>query len=138
MCTFPTVPSAPIVRINPFNGDVTAGGTLRVTCSLILQEGIMYNDDTLTTQWSRDGTPLPAGESSGALIFISPVNTSHAGRYTCTARLNIPEAGVDISGTNTTSIVVQSMLKDLLSYKLCMYVLFSSPSNIDHHWISKR
>ena len=115
MCTFPTVPSAPVVRINPFNGDVTAGRTLRVLCSLILQEGIIYND-TLTTQWTRDGSPLPAGENSGALIFISRVNTSHAGRYTCTARLNIPEAGVDISGTNTTSVVVQSMLRDLLSY----------------------
>ena len=121
-CYRPAVPSAPVLRINPFNSVISAGLTLRVVCSLILQEGILYNEATLTTLWTRDGTPLPSRESLGPLLVISAVNTSHAGQYTCTTRLNIPEAGVDISGTNTTSISVRSMFNTFTSYKLHMLI----------------
>ena len=70
----------------------------------------MYNNNTLSVLWSMGGgMPLPMEEDSGAMIFISSVRTSHGGQYTCTARLNIPEARVDISETNTTAINVQSM-----------------------------
>ena len=121
-CFLPAVPSAPVLRVNPFNSVISAGLTLRVVCSLIPQEGIIYSNDTLTTLWTRDGMPLPSGESLGPLIVISAVNTNHAGQYTCTTRLNIPEAGVDISGTNTTSISVRSMFDTFPSYKLHMLI----------------
>ena len=121
-CFLPAVPSAPVLRINPFNSVISAGLTLRVVCSLMPQEGIIYSNDTLTTLWTRDGMPLPSGESLGLLIVISAVNTNHAGQYTCTTRLNIPEAGVDISGTNTTSISVRSMFNTFTSYKLHMLI----------------
>lgn len=48
---------------------------------------------------------------SGPLsLSFSSLLTGYGGVYTCTARLSIPEAGVDISGTNTTIVVVQSMM----------------------------
>ena len=92
--------------INPFNGVALAGVSLRVFCSVIVQDGIMNNNTALTVMWTRDdgGMLLPVGESFGPHIFLSPVHTSHGGQYTCTARLSIPEAGVDVSGANTTSI----------------------------------
>ena len=108
---FVAVPSPPVVRVNPFNSVTLtlAGESLTVICSVIPQNGIMYNN-TLTLMWTGDGgTPLPSGESFGPIIRLSPVHTSHGGEYTCTARLNIPEARVDVSGTNTTAINVQSM-----------------------------
>ena len=110
--TFIAVPSPPVVRINPFNGVALAGESLTVNCSVIPQEGIMYNNNTISVLWSMGGgTPLPMEEDSGAMIFISSVRTSHGGRYTCTARLYIPEARVDVSGTNATAVNVQSMKK---------------------------
>ena len=144
---FVAVPSPPVVRINPFNTSALAGVALTVICSVIPQIGIMYNNTTLTLMWTGDGgTPLPSRESFGPIIHLSPVHTSHDGEYTCTARLNIPEARVDVSGTNTTAINVQSM-KNTLSSAHCIYLLItrtsllffsSSRSNIDHHRISKR
>ena len=108
LCALSTVPSPPTVMINPFNGVALAGASLRVFCSVIVQDGIMYNN-TLTVMWTRDdgGILLPVGESFGPLISFSSVRTSHGGQYTCTARLSIPEAGVDVSGANTTNISIQ-------------------------------
>ena len=62
--------------------------------------------------------PLPSRESFSGLITLFSVYTSYAGQYTCTARLNIPEAEVDVSGTNTTSIVVQSMKIQYEHYRI--------------------
>ena len=62
--------------------------------------------------------PLPSRESFSGLITLFSVHTSYAGQYTCTARLNIPEAEVDVSGTNTTSIVVQSMKIQYEHYRI--------------------
>ena len=95
--------------INPFNGVALAGASHRVFCSVIVQDGIMESNNTLTVMWTRGdgGMLLSVGESFGSHIFLSPVRTSHGGQYTCTTRLNIPEAGVDVSGANTTSISIQ-------------------------------
>ena len=58
--------------------------------------------------WTREDASLPSDvTSSPPLLSFPSLHTSHAGRYTCTARLNIPQAGVDISGDRTTSISIQ-------------------------------
>ena len=84
--------------ISPF----TAGQFLTLLCSATVQEGI---DVSPTLTWTRDGVQ----QSSGSVLYFEPLLTSHGGVYTCTARLNIPEAGVDVYGTNTTTVVVRSM-----------------------------
>ena len=131
LCTlFTAVPSPPAVRINPYNGVALAGESFAVNCSVIPQEGIMYDSNTLTVMWSRDGgSPLPDGKSSGPLIFISPVLTSHGGLYTCTARLYISEAGVNVTETNTTVINIQSMkniLPRVYVVSLCLLHIYFS------------
>ena len=80
-----------------------AGQPLTLTCSATVQEGI---DVSPTLTWTKDGVE----QSSGSVLTFDRLLTSHGGVYTCTARLNIPEAGVDVYRTNTTTIVVQSML----------------------------
>ena len=113
------------MSIDPFNRLEMAGQSLTLNCSASIQEGIR---GTPVLTWTREDASLSSDVTSAPPLLSFPsLRTSHAGRYTCTARLNIPEAGVDIPGTNTTSIVVQSMLKDLLSYKLRMYVYYSVP-----------
>ena len=79
-----------------------AGLPLTLTCSATVQECI---DVSPTLTWTRDGVE----QSSGLDLTFDRLLTSHGGVYTCTARLNIPEAGVDVYGTNTTTVVVQSM-----------------------------
>ena len=96
------------MSITPFNSVVMAGQPLSLNCSASIQDGI---SGTPSLTWTRvDDDDLPTEVTSEpSLLSFSSLRTSHAGRYTCTARLSIPEAGVDVSGDNTTSIFVQSM-----------------------------
>ena len=108
-CTHSTAPAAPTVSVvHSSNGSILAGEQLILTCSATVQEGTM-GSPILT--WSRDGVELSAEASSNSLLLrFSPLLTSHGGVYMCTARLAIPEAGVDVTGTNTTAVRVQSEL----------------------------
>ena len=88
-----------------------AGESLTLTCSTSIQEGI-NGSSTLT--WTRDSIEQPGEDRSGFLsLSLIPLHTSHGGVYICTARLTIPEAGVDVSESNMTTITVQSMLYNL-------------------------
>ena len=96
----------PTVSIAPYNNSVIAqaGQPFTLTCSASTQ-GVSAMP---TLMWIRDGDILPIESGSGPLdLSFSPLHTSDGGPYTCTAILNIPEAGVDVSGTNTTNIFVQ-------------------------------
>ena len=88
---------------------VMAGDPLSLTCSATVQEGI---SGTPTFRWSRDDGALPddVNHTPPFLSFPS-LHTSHGGRYTCTARLSILEAGVDVSDTNSVNVSIQSMLR---------------------------
>ena len=101
-------PSHPVVSIVHSSDSVMAGEPLTLTCSATIQEGI---SGTPTFTWSRDGDALPDDVNDAPPLLTFPsLRTSHGGRYTCTARLSIPEAGVDVSGTNSANVSVQSIL----------------------------
>ena len=83
------------------------GQPLTLNCSASIQEGIT---GTPILTWTKDGVQQTAEFSSGSLVLSFPsLHKTHSGLYICNARLIIPEAGVDVSGTNTTSVLVQSM-----------------------------
>ena len=104
-----------------------AGLSLTLTCSTSIQEGI-NGSSTLT--WIRDSIEQPGEDRSGFLsLSLIPLHTSHGGVYICIARLTIPEAGVDVTESNMTTITVQSNFYHLLpSLFLCMtLIVFSFP-----------
>jgi hypothetical protein len=99
------VPSPPTVSIHPFNRLEMAGQPLTLNCSASIQEGIR---GTPVLTWTREDASLSSDVTSAPPLLSFPsLRTSHAGRYTCTARLSIPEAGVDISGISTTNVSIQ-------------------------------
>ena len=95
-------PPPPTVRIFHSISLAMAGESLTLTCSATVQEGI---GGSPTLMWSRGAIQ----QSTGSSLTFDPLLTSHGGVYTCTARLTIPEAGVDVSGLNATTVRVQSM-----------------------------
>ena len=97
-----TAPLPPTVNIVHSTSPVMAGQRLTLTCSATVKVSI---DGSPTLTWTRDGVE----QSSGSVLTFDPLRTSHGGVYTCTARLHIPEAGVDVSGANATSVVVKSV-----------------------------
>ena len=107
MCACSAVPSPPTVSIDPFNSLEMAGQPLTLNCSASIQEGIR---GTPVLTWTRpEGFgDLPSEATSAPPLLTFPsLLTSHAGQYTCIARLAIPEAGADILGTSTTNISIQ-------------------------------
>ena len=102
------VPSPPTVSIDPFNHLEMAGQPLVLNCSASIQEGIR---GTPVLTWTKEDASLSSDVTSAPPLLSFPsLWTSHAGRYTCTARLSIPEAGVDISGVNTTNVSIRCEL----------------------------
>ena len=137
--TFVAVPSPPTVSIDPFNRLETAGQPLTLTCSASIQEGIR---GTPVLTWTRDDAILSSDVTSAPPLLSFPsLRTSHAGRYTCTARLSIPEAGVDISGDRTTTVSIQCIqLHCHGNYYYYEFILFCHmqlclhlPSSLDLH-----
>ena len=110
--SFPAAPLPPTVSIVHSNVSVMAGESLTLTCSASLQDGITGSP---TLMWTGGGNQLPGDASlDGPSLTFAPLNTSHGGLYTCTGRLTIPEAGVDVAGANTARVVVQSMQHNML------------------------
>ena len=104
------VPSPPSVSIVS-SGPSTAGLPHNLTCSVTVVPGLT---SAPSLRWSEPGVGQAGvevtGEStSGPLtLSFSSLLTAQGGVYTCTAILSVPRTAV-VSGTNTTTVVVQSM-----------------------------
>ena len=117
--TIIAVPSPPTVNIDPFNRLETDGQPLILICSAI-PEGTR---GTPVLTWTKENVGLSSDVTSPPPLLSFPsLRTSHAGRYICTARLSIPEAGVDISRNSTTNISIQCIVLYLLDALIsCCY-----------------
>ena len=122
------------MSIDPFNRLETAGQPLTLTCSAI-PEGTR---GTPVLTWTREDVGLSADVTSAPPLLSFPsLRTSHAGRYTCTARLSIPEARVDVFGNSTTNISIQCIQLYLLDALISFYFASCSyPSTSNNYWIS--
>ena len=75
--------------------------------------------------WTREDASLSSDVTSAPPLLSFPsLRTSHAGRYTCTARLSIPEAGVNISGVSATNISIRC---ELVYYHGAAYNIIMMP-----------
>ena len=122
------------MSIDPFNHFETAGQLLSLNCSASIQEGIR---GTPVLTWTREDASLSSDVTSTPHLLSFPsLRTSHAGRYTCTARLSIPEAGVDVFGNSTTNVSIQCQLhccRIHLHYFSHMQLSLHRPSSLDRH-----
>jgi hypothetical protein len=85
---------------------VFAGGSLNLSCLAIIPLELVISPD-LT--WSGPGVDKNVTAKSPHSLTLDVVHTRHAGIYTCTATLLIPEAGVNLTAIQTTGVTVQSM-----------------------------
>ena len=100
VCFLPlAAPPDPVVMISS-SGSSTAGQTLTLTCSVVLLAGLVPSA-SVSFMWSTG--------DNGPNLTLPSLLISQGGVYTCTARLTIPEAGVDVTGSNSINVVVQSV-----------------------------
>ena len=94
-----------------FSGYSIAGQTYTLQCSAGVVDGLVVLPDMKIV--SPNSTVISVMNSSSVEYVFSPLKTSHGGQYTCTATLNIPQAGItDLTTSATETIIV-----------VCKYIL---------------
>ena len=95
-----TIPSAPAM----------IGDTVTLSCSADLPDGVV---GTPSFQWEGQGV-----NSQGSTLIVSPIELSHAGRYTCTVTISF------FNISDSTDIIIQGIYTQSLSHGI--YIAFKS------------
>ena len=100
-----TVLPAPNISIS-FSGDFSAGLENSINCSASVVDGLVVLPDLMIEFHSI----VIFEKNNSSLVYIfSPLRTSDRGQYTCTATINIPQAGItDLQTSTTEAITVAS------------------------------
>ena len=105
-CVVHSALPAPNVTIS-FSGDSIADMTYSLYCSASVVAGLVVLPDLKIV--SPNSTEVSAMNSSSVDYVFSPLRTSDGGQYTCTATVNIPQAGItDLQSSAVDSITVAS------------------------------
>ena len=86
-----------------FSGDCIAGLTYSLHCSASVVAGLVVLPDLKIV--FPNSTEVSAVNSSAVDYVFYPLRTSDGGQYTCTATVNIPQAGI----TDLQSSVVETI-----------------------------
>ena len=99
---------APEVMVFPQIPIQTAGGRLILQCTM---SSIPFLAVSPTVELIGPGGTLLAAtdRSLTAILMLDPVQTSHAGRYTCRASVMIASVSVNVSRQSRFNLTVQSM-----------------------------
>ena len=111
------MPPAPTVNIVASSDLTYVGESLNLVCSAMVVPSDLISDPILT--WSGSGVDQSSTQLSREALSLSlsfsSLYTSQGGVYVCTARLAIPEAGVDVMATQEITVNTQSKLSKFSS-----------------------
>ena len=111
------------------SGASTAGQAHTLTCITTVVENLIVEP---TLEWLASdrnivgdnditvGPPITTGTNTTLTLTFDPLHTSHGGRYTCRARINIP--AISIVNSNEVSDVVVVQSKSFEDVNGCMCV----------------
>ena len=94
----------PVVTIS-FSGSSTAGEEYSLQCSASVVAGLVVLPDLKIV--FPNSTEISVMDSSSLDYMFSPLRTSDGGQYTCTATVNISQAGImDLQNSAVETVVV--------------------------------
>ena len=97
---------APNVTIT-FSGVSIAGQDYSLQCSASVVDGLVVLPNLKIV--FPNSTEISVISSSSLVYTFSPLRTSDGGQYTCTATVNIPQAGIiDLQNTAVETVIVAS------------------------------
>ena len=111
------------------SGASTAGQAYTLTCTATVAENLVVEPtlEWLDTDRNVVGgdditvrSPITTGTNTTLTLAFNPLYTSHGGRYTCRARINIPV--ISLSNNSETSDVVVVQSKSFEDVNGCMCV----------------
>ena len=108
MCLLPSLSDLPPPNVTiSFSGSSTAGQSYSLNCSATVVPDLVTEPHV---QLVFSDLTIAEGSSSVDESF-SPLRTSDGGQYTCTATVNIPQAGIaDLAHSTTETVTVHSEL----------------------------
>ena len=113
-----TVPPVPIINVVASSDLSYVGESFNLVCSAMIVPNDLITDPVLT--WSGPGVYQNGAQLSTDVLNLSlsfsPLYTSHGGVYVCTARLSIPDTGVDVVATQEITVYAQSKLSRFHMY----------------------
>ena len=123
LCSFVhSVLPAPSVSIS-FSGSSTAGLSHSISCTATVVPGLVALPTMMIV--FPNSTVVLAHNTTSVDYTFSPLRTSDGGHYTCTATINIPQAGItNLTASHVGNINVSS--KFLLEGKMMLNLLFIS------------
>ena len=95
------LPLAPDVTIS-FSGNSTAGQSYSLQCSASVVDDLVVLPDMKIV--FPDSTEISEVNTSSLDYTFSPLRTSDGGQYTCTAIVNIPQAGLQSSAVANITV----------------------------------
>ena len=102
-CFNPSALPAPDVTIS-FSGYSIAGQDYSLQCSASVVAGLVVLPDLKIV--FPNSTEISVMNTSSLDYMFSPLRTSDGGQYTCTATVNIPQAGITHLQNSVTEVVV--------------------------------
>ena len=104
------------------SGDSIAGQSYALQCSASVVDSVVVQPDMEIDR--PNGSVLVSVEQSRTLTHnFFPLVASDGGQYTCTATVNIPEAGItNLQGIAVETIIVVGMLIFILMHNLFRFV----------------
>ena len=110
-CVVHSALPAPNVTIS-FSGDSIAGLSYSLHCSASVVAGLVVLPDLKIV--SPNSIEVSAVNSTNSVDYVfSPLRTSDGGQYTCTATVNIPQAGItDLQSSSVKTITVVGKCHD--------------------------
>ena len=103
-CLLHSALPAPVVTIS-FSGNSTAGEEYSLQCSASVVAGLVVLPDLKIV--FPNSTEISVMDSTSLDYMFSPLRTSDGGQYTCTATVNIPQAGImDLQNSAVETMVV--------------------------------
>ena len=97
---------------------VTAGGTFSKDCSFSSPADLVRSP---TVHWLD---PTLSRVSNNGTLSFPHLLTSHGGEYVCVVNISIPQLNISLTGSGTTTLIVQSKLKENLLQHIAFHVFF--------------
>ena len=96
----------------------SAGESYTLTCIVEVVEGLIVRPDVEWLDPDNNavatggditvGSPQTSNTTTTLTLIFNPLLTSHGGEYTCRANITIEEILVDITGSDSFEVIVQS------------------------------
>ena len=135
LCVYNYYTALPVPSVNiSFSGYSIAGQTYSLNCTATVVPGLAVNPDMSIV--FPNSTVVSVTDTTLMGHTFSPLRMSDSGQYTCTATINIPQAGItDLLSTTreTVSVVCElAHLEFMYILILCVYMIDAYP--VERFW----